>query len=134
MESLMRKGLATDAQRQWRRCRPYIEAALARSPGLASIEDVEHRIASGAYQFWPGKRSACITEIAEFARAKALIVVHGGGDLSELVDKMEPALADFARAAGCDLIMGTGRKGWARVLEKRGYRFGWIVMLKALTQ
>src|SRR5205085_9327673 len=98
-------ALKSHAQGEWRRCRSWIEAALACTPGLEKIEDVEAKIAAGAYQFWPGKRAACITEIAGFARAKALIVIHGGGDLAELVDEMEPALADFARAAGCDLIM-----------------------------
>jgi hypothetical protein len=61
-----------------------------------------------------------------------LCIIHGGGDLAELVDAMEPALCAFARAAGCDLIMGIGRKGWQRVCEKRGYRFGWVAMVKAL--
>ena len=125
----------TDAQREWQRCRPWIEAAVKRSPfGLETIDDVEAAIARGAYQFWPGRRSACVTEIQQYPRKKVLCVVHGGGVLSELIDEMEPALCAFARAAGCDLIAGIGRRGWARVTEKRGYRFGWITMLKALRQ
>ena len=124
----------SDAQREWQRCRRYIEAAIARSPGLETIEDVEAAIARGAYQFWPGERSACVTEIQTYPRKKVLCVVHGGGALDELIDAMEPALCAFARAAGCDLIAGIGRKGWQRVTETRGYRVGWITMLKAVTQ
>ena len=125
----------TDAQMEWLRCRHWIEAAVARSPfGLETIEDVEAAIARGAYQFWPGRGCACVTEIQNYPRKKVLCVVHGGGALDELIDEMEPALCAFARAAGCDLIMGIGRKGWARVTERRGYRFGWITMLKALKQ
>ncbi len=118
------------AHEEWRRCRHWIEAALARSPGFEEIEDVEKLIAEGKYQFWPGRRSAVVTEIAQFAAKRVLIVQHGGGDLSELIGEMEPAFCAFARAAGCDAIMGFGRMGWRRVTEKRGYRFGWIAMVK----
>jgi hypothetical protein len=121
------------AQDEWRRCRGWIEAALARSPGFETIEDVEGLIGEGKYQFWPGRHSAAITEIAQFAAKKVLIVQHGGGDLGELIDEMEPAFCAFAHAAGCEAIMGFGRLGWKRVTEKRGYRFGWIAMVKQLT-
>ncbi len=119
---------------EWVRCRPFIEAALARSPGFETIADVERLIAEGRYQFWPGDAAAAITEVGVYAQRKALTVVHGGGDLDELIDRMEPAMCAYARANGCDLIMGTGRKGWQRVCERRGYRFGWLVMVKDLEQ
>jgi hypothetical protein len=120
------------AASEWTRCRHFIESALARSPGFENIADIERGIAEGRYQFWPGEKCAAITEIADFARAKMLVVLHGGGDLAELIDRLEPALCAFARAAGCDGIMGLGRKGWERVCEKRGYRFGWVTMVKML--
>jgi hypothetical protein len=120
----------SEAQAQWARCRHWIEAALAHSPGFESLEDVERLIAESRYVFWPGQRSAAITEIAQFARMKVLVVQHAGGDLSELIDEMEPALCAYARLAGCDAIMGFGRMGWKRVTEKHGYRFGWVAMVK----
>ena len=61
-----------------------------------------------------------------------LIVVHGGGELEELLGAMEPAMCGFARAHGCIAIMGMGRKGWERATLKRGYRFGTIMMIKDL--
>jgi hypothetical protein len=127
----MQNTLSTAAS-EWARCRHFIEKALARSPGFEAIEDVERAIAEGRYQFWPGRNCAAITEIADFPRAKMLIVLHGGGDLAELIDALEPALCAFARAAGCDGIMGLGRKGWERVCETRGYEFGWLAMVKML--
>lgn len=116
----------------WPRLRHHIEAALATSPGLESIEDVERLIGQGRYQFWAGRQSAAVTEIARFSRCKVLIVVHGGGDLAELLDELEPRMCAFAQAQGCDAIMGTGRKGWERAVAKRGYDFAWINMIKAL--
>jgi hypothetical protein len=114
------------------RCRHYIEAALVHSPGLETIEDVERAIERGAYQVWFGNACCAVTEIAHYARARALVVVHGGGDLTELLNALEPAMCAFARAQDCTLIMGTGRKGWERVMQKRGYRFGYVTMVKAL--
>jgi hypothetical protein len=117
---------------EWARCRHYIEAALAHSPGLEAIEDVERAIERGSYQVWFGKACCAVTEIAHYARGRALVVVHGGGDMGELLHELEPAMCAFARREGCTLIMGTGRKGWERVTEKRGYRFGYLTMVKRL--
>ena len=122
----------TKAGQEWARCRPLIVRALARGPGLESIGDVERLIVEGHYQFWPGRRSAAITEIAQYGRRKVLVVVHGAGDLAELLDEMEPEFCAFARALGCDAIVGTGRKGWERVTKTKGYRFGWLTMMKDL--
>lgn len=119
---------------EWGRCRHYIEAALAHSPGFETIEDVERHIESGAYQFWPGIHCAAITEIAQFTTKKMLVMQHVGGDLDELLHRMEPHLCAFARAAGCDGIMGLGREGWKRVGEKLGYRLAWVALMKYLKQ
>ncbi len=119
------------AQSEWARCRPWLEATIEISLGFETIEDVERLIAECRYQFWPGKRSAAITEIVPFARAKVLIVRMAGGDLDELVE-MERTFCAFARANGCKKIMGEGREGWKRICERLDYRFGYIMMIKDL--
>jgi len=124
--------LRVRSSENWARCRHYIESALAHSPGLETIEDVERAIERGSYQVWFGKACCAVTEIAHYVRAEALVVVHGGGDMAELVNELEPAMCAFARAQGCTLIMGTGRKGWERVAAPRGYRFGYVTMVKDL--
>lgn len=116
----------------WSHCRPWIAAAIATGPGVETIEDVERLIASGRYQFWAGRNAAAVTEVIEFQRRKILTVIHGGGDLGELLDEIEPALCEYAREQGCDGIMGLGRKGWERVTSARGYRLAYIAMMKDL--
>lgn len=118
--------------KEWVRCRGWIEAAVATGPGVETIDDVEWLIGEGRYQLFAAPQSAAVTEIAQFARRKILIVVHGGGNLEELLDVLEPRMCVFARAQGCDAIMGTGRRGWERVTGRRGYRFAWINMIKDL--
>jgi hypothetical protein len=120
------------AQILWARCRGWIEAATLQGPGLESITDVEQRIAAGQYSFWPGANCAAVCEIRHYDNKKALVVVHGGGDLRELLEKIEPMLCAYARAQGCDVMMGEGRKGWERAARDNGYRFGMITMMKNL--
>lgn len=120
------------ATAEWTRCRPWLEATLATGLGFETIEDVERLIRDCVYQFWPGKRAAAITQIVPFPRTKVLIVRMAGGDLDELIE-MEKEFCKFARANGCSKIMGEGRKGWGRVCERMGYRFGYLMMAKDLT-
>ena len=120
------------AQIHWARCRAWIEAATLQGPRLESIEDVERRIASGQYSFWPGLNCAAVCEIRLYDNKKALVVVHGGGDLTELLGRIEPMLCAYARRQGCDVVMGEGRKGWERAARGSGYYFGMITMMKNL--
>lgn len=116
----------------WLRCRGWIVASAAFSPLADSIEQIEEKLGDGRLQFWPGEASAAVTEIAMFGGRKALIVRYGGGDLDELLEKIEPALCAVARSIGCTLIMSEGRMGWKRAAEANGYRFAWLTMLKEI--
>ncbi|HEY2011382.1 MAG TPA: hypothetical protein VGH23_20505 [Rhizomicrobium sp.] len=110
-----------------------IEAAVATNGGFETIEDVEQQIDDGLYQFWPAQNSAVVTSINQHRRVKALTVVHGGGDLAELLDRVEPWLCRYAKMIGCSHITGMGRRGWDRECKKRGYEFAHVTMMKELT-
>lgn len=120
-------------QENWTRCKPWIEAAHAEGIGLETIEDVERNIESGVYQVWFAPHSCAVTEVISFERRKLLRVNYCGGDLVDLLDNVEPALCAFAKHMGCDGIYAGGRKGWQRVVEGRGYRFGWVTMIKDIS-
>jgi hypothetical protein len=128
----MTSEAALKAVDHWLRCRPWIAAAIATGPGVETIDDVERLIEAGHYQFWAGRDAAAVTEITHFQRRKILTVLHGGGELAELLDEIEPALCTWAKQQGCDGIMGLGRKGWERVTAKHGYRLAYIAMIKDL--
>lgn len=117
---------------EWQRCRPFIEAALERSPGLEDIEDVEGYIDSGSYMLWTGTNCAAITQISVYASRKAVTIVHAGGDKNELINGLTPKIEQFGRDMGCDLIALTGREGWLREGRKRGWRLGYVWMIKNL--
>lgn len=110
---------------EWARCAPWLEAALARDGGH-SLEEARAEAISGASLFWPGRRSAAITEMT-----RGLHVWAAGGDLGELLE-MEAAASAWARANGFDRMSLTGRKGWDRVLAARGYRLAPRTLLREL--
>ena len=117
---------------EWERCAPWIQAALDRSPGFFTIEDVLERCERGAAVFWPGRRSAVVTEFQIYPRAKALNFWLIGGDLGELLDEMAPVIEAWAKAQGCTDVTGAGRRGWERPLAARGFETAGIVMRKRL--
>jgi hypothetical protein len=117
----------TKAQEEWARCRHWIEAAIEHSSGIISIEDVEAGIAAGNMQFWPGQRSAAVTEIAVYPRTKHLLVVLAGGDMEEIIS-MIPSFKFFGKAHGCEKLVEAGRAGWERVLKGRGWKRECVVL------
>ena len=119
----------TDAQKEWQRCKHWIEAALVYARGTHLIEDVEAGIANGTYQFWPGERSAIVSEIIVYPRLKALNFWLIGGDLSELKE-MEPIVVAWAKTQGCTRFMGVGRWGMQRAFRSQGYEPWWFAIAK----
>ncbi len=117
---------------EWARCRHWIIAALENSPGFESIEDIDRKLENRDYVLWPGTNCAAVTCLIQYDGMKVLSVIHGGGDLEELLTNLEPNMCKFAAMEGCKLITGEGRLGWKPVSEKHGYRFGYIVMVKEI--
>jgi hypothetical protein len=123
---------AETAARAWARCRPWLEAALARAGGTHTIEDVAEMIAQGRAHFWPGDRCAVVTEFLDYPRLRACNFWLVGGDLKALLT-MQPAIEAWARGQGCARLLGGGpRRGWERALRPLGYRPQWIIYFKEL--
>ena len=121
----------TPAQ-QWRRCRPWIEAALAHGGGFYEIGDVENAIEAGDALFWPGQACAIVTQFWTMPRARVLNFWLAGGDLTELVEVLRPRIEAFARDNGCTAVVIAGRKGWQRVLAPHGHKPLWTAYMKEL--
>lgn len=118
----------------WARCAPYIEAALRHCGETHALEDVGSGVERGEFQFWPGQRSAAITEVLQAPRMKTLNLWLMGGELKEL-RALYPSIEAFARAIGCGRVTGGavfGRLGWGRAL---GVAFAprWTIYARELT-
>lgn len=101
---------------EWARCAPWVQAALDYAGGTHRLGDVRDAVLSGEAQFWPGERSAVVTEVVVYPRAKAVRFWLAGGDLGEL-KAMEKAVVAWAKGQGCDRAEILGRGGWERALE-----------------
>lgn len=116
-----------EAAAEFKRCRPWLEAALEHCDGQITIDDVIQRIAEGRMHFWPGKRCACVTELAVFPHKRYLNVTLAGGDMDEILS-MVPSFQAYARALGCEKVTEAGRPGWEKVLRARGWKKELVVL------
>ena len=71
--------LNTSSLDDFKRCQPYIEAALAHAHGTHTIDDVLKIIASGDAQFWAFKDAAIVTEIIRYPQKTVLRFWLAGG-------------------------------------------------------
>lgn len=117
-----------ELQVEFARCRPWLEAAIDRqAEGTIMIDDVIHAIGQGTMHFWPGKRCAAVTEVAQFPRKRFLNVVLAGGSLDEILD-MIPSWKALGRALECERVACIGRAGWERVLVPLGWKKAHVVL------
>ena len=118
------------AQEHFERCKPWIEAALAKQPlPTHTIEHVWQSLESGNCILWPTPHSACVVEIVEHPTGlKTLHHWLAGGDLDEL-KATERSVEAFAREHGFAAITISGRD-WRRTLP--GYRKTATLLVKEI--
>ena len=113
------------------RCRKWIEAALEYSGGTHDFDDIVQMVKSGQLQFWPAEDACAITEILTYPKKKVLHIFLAGGNMETIVD-MNRSAEYFAKLNDCDGMSIAGRKGWAKVLSKKGYTTAYTVLKKGI--
>lgn len=116
-----------DARADWERCAHHIDAALAYSENIYTLEEIDAAVRKGEMHFWPGKNSAAITEVSAYPRKRFLNVILAGGDLDELL-AMIPAWKAWGKLLDCQELKVAGRMGWDRVLGRRGWKRRFVVL------
>jgi hypothetical protein len=116
---------------EWTRCAPWIEAALEHAHGSHNLDDVYEMVMDGECQFWPGKRSASVTQIQVFPRLKRMHMWLCGGDMTEILD-MLPSAEAYGAARGCTQFTTAGRPGWDKVMRPHGYEPAYRVCMKEI--
>lgn len=101
--------------------RKYIEDALEYTKGTHTLDDIWNGVVRGDFQFWPGDKSAVITEIQIYPQAKVMHIFLAGGDLEELL-QMEKSVRAYAQTIGCNSMSISGRRGWLRIFERDGWK------------
>lgn len=98
----------------------YIEDALVYARGTHTLNDVLDGVLRGDFQFWPGDKSAVVTEIQIYPQKKVMHIFLAGGDLEELLE-MEKSVRAFAETIGCNSMSISGRRGWVKIFERDGW-------------
>ena len=86
-----------------------------------SPDDIMDACSEGRMQAWMQGDSLVVTELLTFPRAKAVNIVIAVGLLDDVMS-LQPEIEAFGRAHGCKVMRMEGRKGWARVLPRHGWR------------
>lgn len=110
-----------DVYKEFQRCKPYFEAALEYTKGTHTIDDIWDGVVQGRYHFWPGEKSAIITDIEVYPQRRVMHIFLAGGDLDELLE-MEKSVEAFAQSIGCNSVSISGRRGWLRVFKDDGWQ------------
>jgi hypothetical protein len=117
---------------EYERLEPHIVAALQYNGGEQTLDDVKSGLASGQFQFWPGRDSVIVTEYTETPHLKILNFFLAGGDMDEL-QTMAKHIESAAREVGINRMTVYGRRGWERTfLKGMDYRPKWVVLVKEL--
>ena len=123
--------------RAWPELWPLLEPALQRSPDRpADCADLEGwllaRLRAHDAQLWAvygdgTALAAVVTEVQDCARQdgaherRCLLWLIGGGRARDWADALLALVEAWARSLGCAALWGSGRRGWARLVEPRGF-------------
>lgn len=106
---------------EWKRCSGWISAALEYAGGTHTLDDVREAIERGEAHFWPGERSAIVSEFQIYPRLTRFHFWLAGGDMIELLETLRPACEAWAQSLGVNKFSVAGREGWIRAMKKYGY-------------
>jgi hypothetical protein len=110
-----------------------LEPAVRRSPDKpAACVDTERwlleRLLAHDAQLWAvyadgTPLAAIVTEVQDSARQRrCLLWLIGGRQARDWADSFLALVDSWARSLGCSALWGSGRRGWARLVERRGFR------------
>ena len=103
----------------------------ANDPDFFPITFVDEVLTDGRARFWCDGRAALVTiERAYPGGALCVEALAAAGDMEALVETIEPALCDYARAIGATHLRVEGRTGWPRILKRAGWTHDQAVLFK----
>ena len=106
---------------EWRRCAPWLQAALDHAGRTHSLPDVLSTVLGGRARFWPGHGCALVAAIEDDPGERRLLIWLAGGERGELEGELLPKAEAWGRANRCRRSMVIGRAGWERSLKTKGY-------------
>ena len=120
-------------QEELLRGKDWIQSALNKGGDTHDFKDIVDGVISGHMQLWMGANGCAVTEIIVYPNKKVLHVFLAGGDqgqgIKQITDMHDDAMA-WGKQQGCVGMTVTGRKGWKRVLQSKGWTEQFTTLLK----
>lgn len=118
---------------RWPEVSPLVKRVLERSGRCYRVPDVFDFIHRGLWQLWMaenanGVQAIAITSLENYPLRRSCLVRYMVGDMGAILSGMATVEA-WAKAQGCSVIEGYGRKGWER---KLGWKLRHVVLEKEL--
>ena len=110
----------------WPQVKDDIEQALKGDSGRLTIDDVYEFILDKKMQLWAihdGEIHAVMTtEIVDYSQLRAVrIITVTGKDSEQWLDLLIETVSAWGAENGAHVVEFVGRKGWEKVLTKRGF-------------
>ena len=114
-------------------CREWIESALRKGGDTHNFVDIVDGIISGHMQLWVGESGCAVTEILVYPNKKILHVFLAGGKKGHGIDQimdMHDSAVEFAKRENCQGMTVSGRAGWKKMLQSRGWKQQFVTLAK----
>ena len=115
---------------------PLLQKAIDKSEGQELLEDYIIGLVDDRYHLFIGYDEedihvAALTQFVKYPEYTNLsIVLVGGSRLEEWISS--EVLFEFGRYHDCKAVELTGRRGWLKALEPKGYRESCVTLIKDL--
>jgi hypothetical protein len=103
----------------------------------ADIDKLKEDIEQGKAQLWAAHdgsiKAILVTEIASYHNLRAVRVLYiVGQEMDSWFDMACETIGNWAKSQGCSVMEATGRMGWSRYLDNKGFTDKRMMMSKAL--
>lgn len=112
--------MIVDLMQEWIACRDGMLAAIERTNGTHTEDDVLCMLIQGKLKLIREGSSGVVVEVLATPGMKILHVFLAGGEMAEVL-KIEATLPTLARELGCKRMTLVGRHGWERALADKGW-------------
>ena len=100
--------------------RARFQRALDRAGNTHTIEDVLAKVEAGRAAYWENGDGAAVVEILAYPRLRVLNFWLLSGVLRDVL-AMEDEICAWGRENGATVATASGRAGWGRIGEPRGW-------------
>ena len=111
----------------WQEIEPFIVKVLNKMEDTTPIENIKNDLLKRARQLWLIKSNGVIkavgtTAIQDHGKQRTGILTYvSGEDIREWINAIDE-IADYFKAMKCDKFSIIGRRGWKKIIERRGFK------------